>query len=130
MVFLFGSLDWGMTMFAEHTISLRTGEAARYKAVRGSPETAAVDTQKLKNIILYGQPDCAGCTAFLGLTGDDIDVQDVAIPDEGAGTGAVESRHHLQVTVSNIAIQQFTPFFGQLISSRPIVAVHVVEPDL
>lgn len=126
LVFLFGILDWGITLWIHQTIAERTAEAARYAAVRGEAYADGTVSPAVANIILCGTT--AGCgSGFMGLTADKITVTKTAYEDESNGTGAEVWRFHVVVTVSNYQITQFTPFFGTSYLGEPIVAAQPWE---
>lgn len=126
LAMLFGILDMGITFWVHQTIAGRASQAARWASVAGVLGNEAT----VKKIVLCGSTTCTG--SFYGLTEDMIAVTRELYSDFGTSSGPTSptSRRHVRVTITGFTLQQFTPFFGRLIASAPIIAAQPMECEL
>ncbi len=121
---LLGIMDWSWTMFAHESLVSRASMAARWGAVHIYSGTNISAT---KDLVLYGQTPCSGCTAFMGLTTGNVSVSRTATTYTPEDNGVSITTCQLAVTISGYTIQHFTPGFASGFVTRPVTATYVFE---
>ncbi len=119
LIFWFGIVDWGMTMWAHQSIVFNANQAARWAVVNGySPA-------KIRNMVLYGDPDSSetGDGQF-GVKPSNVSVNLVCGPDATCANTATDDPTNIRrivIRVSGYTWTHFTPWFSGTYVGRPIV---------
>jgi Flp pilus assembly protein TadG len=105
---LLGIVDFGQVLFFHQYLVERARAGVRWAAV-----SSPIDTDKVKNFVIYNNSSGTGSPVLGGLTPSMIDVV------QSGTQGCDEAR--ITVTISNYPFRFFSPWIAKTFVNKPIV---------
>jgi Flp pilus assembly protein TadG len=119
LIFWFGIVDWGMTMWAHQSIVFNANQAARWAVVNG------YDAAKIQKMVLYGDPESSktGDGQF-GIKAANVTVNlvcDDKATCANTGTDDPTDIRRVVIRVSGYRWAHFTPWLSGSYVGRDVV---------